>query len=95
MPKYDIANELNTLDPKKVRLYKDEFNRLRIKVEGNGSHLPVEPVMGFPLTNPDHFVSFVGIKDGKKDEEIGNILIIVGIIWQKWRRNTKIRKQNG
>lgn len=73
MPKYDIANELNTLDPKKVRLYKDEFNRLRIKVEGNGSHLPVEPVMGFPLTNPDHFVSFVGIKDGKKDEEIGMI----------------------
>jgi len=73
MPPYDIEDELKALDPKKVRLYKDEFNRLRIKIEGNGSHPPVEPVMGFPLTNPDHFVSFIGIKDGKRDEEIGMI----------------------
>lgn len=76
MSPYSIQDELNLLDPKGMRIYRDEFNRLRLKFdkpEGNGEPPEVEVVMGFPLTNSDHFVSLVEVKDGKKDKEIGMI----------------------
>lgn len=74
MSTYSIENELNLLDPKKVRVYKDDFNSLRLKMEGDGEDKEAPVVvatMGFPLTNPDHFISFVEVKNGKKDKEIG------------------------
>ena len=78
MTTYDIREELNILDPKKVRLYKDEFNMLKLELRGNGNGdkgrcSAVEAVMGFPLTYSDHFISFVEIKDGKKDKEVGMV----------------------
>ncbi len=76
MSPYSIEDELNLLDPKKIRIYRDDFNRLRLKVEnpeGNGEPPEVEVAMGFPLTSSDHFVSLVEVKDGKKDKEIGII----------------------
>ena len=73
MPPYSIEDELNILDPKKVRIYKDEFNRLKLEIEGDGEYPEVRATMGFPLTNSDHFVSFIEVKDGKKDKEIGII----------------------
>lgn len=76
MSPYSIQDELNLLDPKKIRIYRDEFNRLRLKFgnpEGNGEPPEVEVAMGFPLTNSEHFVSLVEVKDGKKDKEIGMI----------------------
>ncbi len=76
MATYDIKDELNILDPKSVRIYKDEFNLLKLKTLGDDNNekcLTVEASMGFPLTDPDQFISFVEIKDGKKDEEIGII----------------------
>jgi hypothetical protein len=76
MSPYSIQDELNLLDPKGIRIYRDEFNRLRLRFdnpEGNGEPPEVEVVMGFPLTNSDHFVSLVEVKDGKKDKEIGMI----------------------
>ena len=73
MTQYSIADELNLLDPKKVKVYKDEFNRLRLKMAGNQEEPEVEAFMGFPLTGSNSFVSFIEVKDGKKDKEIGII----------------------
>lgn len=70
---YSIENELNILDPKKIRVRKDGFNRIKLEVEGEKEYSEVRPVMGFPLTNPDQFISFVEMKEGKKDREIGII----------------------
>jgi hypothetical protein len=76
MSPYSIQDELNLLDPKGIRIYRDEFNRLRLKSdksESNSEAPEVEVAMGFPLTNSEHFVSLVEVKDGKKDKEIGII----------------------
>jgi hypothetical protein len=73
MPPYSIEDELNILDPKKVRIHRDQFNRLNLEIEGDGEYPEVEAIMGFPLTNPDHFISFIEVKDGKKGNEIGVI----------------------
>ena len=84
MGAYNIEEELTILDPKKLSIYRDEFNKLRLKMESNGNggngkngdskeHPAVMAVMGFPLTNPDNFISIIGMKDGKKDKEIGII----------------------
>lgn len=70
---YNIEHELNILDPKNVRIYKDEFNRLRLEIIGEVEYLEVKAIMNFPLTNPDSFISFVEVKDGKKEQEIGVI----------------------
>ena len=70
---YSIENELNILDPKKVRVHKDGFNKVKLSIKGEKEYPEVKPVMGFPLTNPDSFISFVEMKDGKKDKEIGII----------------------
>ncbi len=82
---YNIEEELTILNPKEVSLYKDEFNRLRLDMRENGKnggngkdddnkeHPAIMAVMGFPLTNPDHLISIIGMKDGKKDKEIGII----------------------
>ena len=85
MAPYNIEEELTILDPKNLSIYRDEFNRLRLKMGKNGNnggngnngddeeHPAVMAVMGFPLTNPDQFISIIGMKDGKKDKEIGII----------------------
>jgi len=71
MSSYSIEEELNMLDPKTVQVYKDEFNKLKAKIGDNKEDLEVEVNMGFPLTNPDQFISFSSIIDGKKEKEIG------------------------
>ena len=79
MSPYSIQDELNLLDPKKIRIYRDEFNRLRLKFgnpEGNGEPPEVEVAMGFPLTNSEHFVSLVEVKDGKKARVFGQVISI-------------------
>ena len=73
MSPYSIEDELNILDPKKVRIGKDEFNRLNLKIEGGKEYPEVEVVMDFPLTSSDHFISIIEVKNGKRDEEIGII----------------------
>ena len=78
MATYNIREELNILDPKKVRIYRDEFNMLNLELRGNGKgdkgkSSPVEAVMGFPLSYSDHLISFLEVKDGKRDAEVGMI----------------------
>jgi hypothetical protein len=70
---YSIENELNILDPKEIQISKDGFNKIKLKINGDTEYEEVKPVMGFPLTNPDQFISFVEIKDGKNEKEIGII----------------------
>jgi hypothetical protein len=70
---YNIENELTILDPKKVKFNKDEFNRLKMKIEDDIEYSEVIPIMGFPLTNSEGYVSIFEIKDGKKEKEIGII----------------------
>ncbi len=73
MSPFNIEDELNILDPKKMQIYRDEFNRLRLKIEGNGECPEIVPTMGFPLTKSDDFISLIEMKDGKRDKEIGII----------------------
>jgi hypothetical protein len=73
MSPYSIEDELNVLDPKKMRIYRDQFNRLKLKIEGDEEYPEVKATMGFPLTNPNHFISLIEMKDGKKDKEVGVI----------------------
>jgi len=70
---YKIEDELKILDPKKIRIYKDEFNRLKLNIIGDKEYPEVRAVMSFPLTGPEHFVSLFEVKDGKKGKEIGTI----------------------
>ena len=75
---YNIEEELNILDPKKIRLHKDPFNKIRLTILDDKGHpekedIEVKPVMGFPLTDSEVYVSLCESKDGKKDKEIGII----------------------
>ena len=70
---YNIKDELTILDPKKTKFDKDNFNKLKMNIEGGTDYPEVMVIMGFPLTNPDEFVSVFEVKEGKKDKEIGLI----------------------
>ena len=70
---YKIEDELNIIEPRKVKIRKDEFNRLKLTIEDDKEYPEIKAVMGFPLTESDHFISFFEVKDGKKDKEIGLI----------------------
>ncbi|MBD3182718.1 DUF1854 domain-containing protein [Candidatus Poribacteria bacterium] len=73
MPVYDIKDEINKLDPNKIQIYKDEMNRLMLKMEGEEEDQEIAASMDFPLSNPERFISILTLKDGKKDKEIGVI----------------------
>ena len=75
---YNIEEELNILDPKKIRLRKDPFNKVMLTIlddkgKPEKEDIEVKPVMGFPLTNSEIYISLCEIKDGKRDKEIGII----------------------
>ena len=67
----NIVEELKILDPKKLRIHKDEFNRLKLKIEGDREYPEINAIMSFPLTNSDHLISIIEVKGGKRDKEIG------------------------
>lgn len=73
MAQYRIEDELNILDPKKVRIYKDQFNNLKLKMEDGKEYPEIDAVMEFPMTSPGHFISIIEVKEGKRDKEIGII----------------------
>jgi len=70
---YNIENELAILDPKRLKFHKNEFNKLKMEIEGEMEYPEVIPVMGFPLTNPESYISIFELKDGRKEKEIGVI----------------------
>ena len=73
MSPYGIEDDLNILDPKKLRIYRDDFNKLRLEIKDDRECSEVAATMGFPLTNSGHFISLIEVKDGKRDKEIGII----------------------
>lgn len=62
-----VTREL--LDPKKIKLFRDEKGNLRLTIEEDRSFLKVKVVRGFPLSRIDEYIGFL---DGA-DEEIGTI----------------------
>lgn len=54
----DIAKEVTILDPKAVRLYRNRFQELCLRIHGGEEHSKVNAVRAFPLSDPDHFISF-------------------------------------
>jgi len=89
-----MEEELKILDPKKVQICKDEFNRLRLKVDGDKEYPEVKAVMEFPLTGPENFISLFEINDGKKGDEIG-IIEDVGKLDSRSRKilKTELKKE--
>jgi len=70
---YNIKEELNILDPKKIRLQKDNYNKIKLVIIDEKEYPEVKPVMSAPLTEPESFVSIYEMTDGKKGSEIGII----------------------
>ena len=62
-------NDLRVLDPKKIRLYTDSYNRLQLEVGIEERYGPVRAVRCLPLTRPDQFISI----QGDEGDEIGII----------------------
>jgi hypothetical protein len=73
MPPYNIEDELNILNPKKIKIEKDKFNRLSLKIEDGKEYPEIEVVMDFPLTSSENFISVMEVENGKKAKEIGLI----------------------
>jgi hypothetical protein len=65
---FALKQELNLLDPKRLRLYLDPFEDLTLELEGL-LHKPVTVVRAFPVTAGDRFII---LKD-REGEEIGII----------------------
>lgn len=51
------------LDPKAMRLYRDESSRLRMTVRDDRSYLDVKVVRAFPFSDPDRFIGFLDGRD--------------------------------
>ncbi|MSS70134.1 MAG: DUF1854 domain-containing protein [Candidatus Latescibacteria bacterium] len=67
---YTLKQELNILDPKRLRLFIDEFEDLTLDMEGQGIFKPVTPTRAFPITDRERFII---LKD-KEGKEIGTLL---------------------
>lgn len=67
--KTDEPIEIRFLDPKKVRLFRNNGSDLMLTIEGECSYLKVLVKRSFPLSMPDHYFSFI---DGN-GKEIGVI----------------------
>ncbi len=68
-----ISQDINILEPDKIKIYRDELKNLKLKIEG-WDHAPiVKPLIAFPLSDSEHFISFYYNEDGdrKQEKEIG------------------------
>jgi hypothetical protein len=63
----DITGEINIIDPKKMKLYRDSFNELKLEVGGEGEYSDVKITRLFPVSDPQHYICFKGVK--KEDEK--------------------------
>ena len=66
---HDLMDELNLLDPERVRLFMDEFDELQVALEGKDSIGPISVHRAFPLSAAGDFIAL----RGPKDEELGII----------------------
>ena len=60
-----IEDEVQFLDPKRVKISRNQFAELEAELPDGSVHAPVEPVRTFPLTQPDQYISLL---DAHKNE---------------------------
>lgn len=51
------------LDPKTMRLFRDETARLRLTIQGDRSYLDIKVVRAFPFSDPNRFIGFLDSRD--------------------------------
>jgi len=62
-PVMDREPDFVFLDPKKLKLFKDNSGRLRLTLERDRSYPEVKVVRAFPLSDPDHYLGLLNAKD--------------------------------
>ena len=60
-----IEDEVQFLDPKLVKIRRNQFAELEAELPDGSVHAPVEPVRTFPLTQPNQYISLL---DAHKNE---------------------------
>ena len=60
-----IEDEVQFLDPKLVKISRNQFAEMEAELPDGSVHAPVEPVRVFPLTQPDQYISLL---DAHKNE---------------------------
>ena len=55
--------DFELLEPKKVRVFKDDSGRMRLTIEGDRSYPEIKVVWAFPLSDPHHYMGFLNAKD--------------------------------
>lgn len=60
-----IEDEVQFLDPKLVKISRNQFAELEAELPDGSVHAPVEPVRTFPLTQPNQYISLL---DAHKNE---------------------------
>jgi hypothetical protein len=64
-----IEDEIQPLDPKKVKIYRNELDDLVVELSEGSKYEKARAMCAFPLSNPNEFIIF---RD-KDDNEIGLI----------------------
>ena len=60
-----IEDEVQFLDPKLVKISRNQFAELEAELPDGSVHAPIEPVRTFPLTQPNQYISLL---DAHKNE---------------------------
>ena len=60
-----IEDEVQFLDPKLLKINRNQFAELEAELPDGSIHAPVEPVRTFPLTQPNQYISLL---DADKNE---------------------------
>lgn len=65
----NIMGEINIIDPKRVKLSRDSFNELKLEINGEGEYSDVTVIRLFPVSDPQHYICFKGVKKGDEKPE--------------------------
>ncbi|MCJ7821728.1 MAG: DUF1854 domain-containing protein [Armatimonadetes bacterium] len=66
------VNRVDMVDPGRVRVWRDEFHRLRVQVDGEAEHVDVKPARVFPISGAADCISFL-------DEDNKEVLLLKGV----------------
>ncbi len=56
-----IEDEVQFLDPKRLKISRNQFAELEAELPDGSVHAPVEPVRAFPLTQPNQYISLLDV----------------------------------
>jgi hypothetical protein len=63
----DITGEIALIDSNKIKLYRNSFNELSLKIDGEGEYSDVKVTRLFPVSDPNHYICFKGVKKQPKE----------------------------